>query len=87
MHGHACTRILGEINAFANSTRGNTTMGARGGGGEQEEALNRPHPLEKSRKFSSRYMGKFLLHLNLHVGAFLLRFSHYSYSSQRGGGQ
>ena len=26
-------------------------------GGGQEEALNRPHPLEKSRKFSSRYMG------------------------------
>ena len=43
MHACACTRILGEINAFANSTRGNTTMGAAGGGG-QEEALNRPHP-------------------------------------------
>ena len=42
-HACACTRILGEINAFANSTRGNTTMGARGGGG-QEEALNRSHP-------------------------------------------
>ena len=24
--------IIGEINAFANSTRGDTTMGARGGG-------------------------------------------------------
>ena len=26
-------RNLGEINDFANSTRGNTTMDARGGGG------------------------------------------------------
>ena len=47
-HACACTRILGEINAFANSTRGNTTIGARGGGG-QEEALNRPHPPLKNQ--------------------------------------
>ena len=45
-----CTGILGEINDFANSTRGNTTMGARGGGGARVGDQSPPPPLKKLRK-------------------------------------
>ena len=87
-HTCACTGILGEINAFANSTRGNTTMGARGGGGKSRRSIGPtpPPPLKNQENFFPLYAwGNFCFYF-LHVGAFLLRFSHYSYSSQRGGG-
>ena len=44
----ACTGILGEINDFANSTRGNTTVGAAGGARVGDQSP--PPPLKKLRK-------------------------------------
>ena len=42
----ACTGILGEITVFANSTREDTTMGARGGGGGGKSRRSIAPPLK-----------------------------------------
>ena len=58
-HACACTIILGEINAFANSTGGNTTMGARGEGGARGGAQSPHPPLKNQGNFLPVIWGNF----------------------------
>ena len=74
--------ILGEINVFANSTRGDTTMGARGRGARV--GVRSPPPPKNQENFVPVIWGNFCF--ILHVGAFLLHFSHYSFALAGGGG-
>ena len=57
-HVCACTRLLGEINAFANSAKGDTTMGARGGGA-RGGAQSPPPPLKNQGNFLPVICGNF----------------------------